>query len=184
MAACPEYEVLLDVHATGALDSAEAARVHAHVKTCDGCREALAATIDVLMLAELPPLSAEEKTALDEVPRRTLAAWRRDTQHRGLRRRTLGSLMAAAAVVTLMLLVPNLVQKSGLLEREHGTGPVTTPAPVETPAPSSDAEVDAETMAAIEAWAGLEPVDEVVLDGEDLVDDLEEDADFNLGETL
>ncbi|MCP3144687.1 zf-HC2 domain-containing protein [Pyxidicoccus xibeiensis] len=175
MAACPDYEVLLDVFATGGLETAETARVSQHVRTCDGCREAVASTVSVLGLAELPPLSAEEKTELDAVPRRTLAAWRRDEQHRGLRRRTLGSLVAAAAVVALMLLVPDLVRKSGVLTPTPETETVTAP-----PAP----EVDAETLAAFEAWAGLEPLDEVEPDGEDLLEDLEEDPDFNLGETL
>lgn len=176
MAACPEYEVLLDVHATGGLETDEAARVDAHVKTCDGCREALVSTAGVLMLAELPPLSAEEKSEVQELPRRTLSAWLRDTQHRGLRRRTLGSVVAAAAVVALMLLVPGRLQGP-----RGGTGTVTTP---NTPgAPVDGDEVDAETMAAIEAWAGLEPLDEDP-DAPDDGDVMDEDMDFDLGETL
>jgi hypothetical protein len=176
MAACPEYEVLLDVHATGGLETDEAARVHAHVKTCDGCREALASTVGVLMLAELPPLTAEEKSEVQELPRRTVSAWRRDVQHRSLRRRTLGSLAAAAAVVALMLLVPGRLQGS-----RSGTGTVTTPS---APAAAVDGEeVDAETMAAIEAWAGLEPLDEDP-DAPDDGDVVDEDMDFDLGETL
>jgi anti-sigma factor RsiW len=176
MAACPEYEVLLDVHATGGLETDEAARVHAHVKTCDGCREALASTVGVLMLADLPPLSAEEKAEVQELPRRTLSAWRRDAQHRGLRRRTLGSVAAAAAVVALMLLVPGRLQGT-----RSGTDTVTTPS---SPAATVDGEeVDAETMAAIEAWAGLEPLDEDP-DAPDDGDVVDEDMDFDLGETL
>ena len=180
MAACPDYEVLLDVHATGGLEADEAARVQAHVKTCDGCREALASTVEVLGLAALPPLSTEEKAEEQELPRRTLAAWRRDAQHHGLRRRTLGSLAAAAAVVALMLLVP------GRLHLFRNNGGTVTPPSTPTPAATSEdsSEVDPETMAAIEAWAGLEPLDE---DAAMSVDDgdLDEDTDdFDMGETL
>ncbi|MFP2912341.1 zf-HC2 domain-containing protein [Pyxidicoccus sp. 3LFB2] len=78
MAACPEYEVLLDVFAAGALDTEEAARVHAHVKECDGCRQAVGETAGVLTMMELPPLTPEEKVVVQELPQRTLAAWRRD----------------------------------------------------------------------------------------------------------
>ncbi|WP_164014828.1 zf-HC2 domain-containing protein [Pyxidicoccus trucidator] len=177
MAACPEYEVLLDVFAAGALETEEAARVHAHVKSCDGCREAIAETVGVLGMVELPPLTPEEKATVQELPQRTLAAWRRNEQHRGLRRRTLYSLVAAAAVVALMLLVPGLIRNPG-----EGGGTVTAPVTSEADSPTGD-EVDAETMAAIEAWAGLEPLDEDVDALED-GDALDEDLDFELGETL
>lgn len=180
MAACPEYEVLLDVHATGGLEPDEAARVDAHVTTCAGCREALASTVQVLGLAQLPPLTAAEKAEVEELPRRTLAAWRRDAQHHVLRRRTLGSLAAAAAVVALMLLVPGRLHVF-----KSGTTPVTPPpAPATTQASVDGQEVDAETMAAIEAWAGLEPLDD---DSDALADDTafdEDTDDFDLGETL
>ncbi|MFP2911015.1 zf-HC2 domain-containing protein, partial [Pyxidicoccus sp. 3LFB2] len=65
-------------------------------------------------------------------------------------------------------------------------GAVTVPAPVTAGADAdakTGAEVDAETMAAIEAWAGLEPLDEDVESLED-GDTLDEDLDFELGETL
>ncbi|QSQ18738.1 zf-HC2 domain-containing protein [Pyxidicoccus parkwayensis] len=179
MAACPEYEVLLDVHATGGLEAEEAARVQAHVKSCDGCRAALASTVQLLGLAELPPLSAEEKAEVQELPRRTLSAWRRDAQHHGLRRRTLGSLAAAAAVVALMLLVPGRLHLF-----PGGAGTVTTPrTTTPTEASVSSTEVDPEAMAEIEAWAGLEPLDD---DTDGLADDadLDEDLNFDLGETL
>jgi predicted anti-sigma-YlaC factor YlaD len=175
MAACPEFEVLLDLHAVGALETEESARVRQHVKECEGCREAVASTVGVVMLAEMPPLTAEEKAVVQELPRRTLAAWLREERHRGLRRRTLGSLVAAAAVIALMVLVPGVVRNSG-----GGAGTVAPPA-----ATAAEAEVDAETMAAIEAWAGLEPLDEVpaaLEEGDDL--ELDEDMDFELGETL
>ncbi|MBZ4421992.1 zf-HC2 domain-containing protein [Myxococcus sp. RHSTA-1-4] len=173
MAACPEYEVLLDLHATGALENEEAARVGQHVKTCDGCREALASTVDVLALAELPPLTSEEKAVVQELPQRTLAAWRWDSRHRGLGLRTLGALMAVAAA-TLLLLVPALFWSTG-----DENGPVEPTAKA-----AAEAEVDAETMAAIEAWAGLEPLDEDwgALEEGDALED--EDPDLDLGETL
>lgn len=174
MAACPDYEVLLDLHAAGALEAGEAARVGQHVTACDGCREALASTVAVLGLAALPPLDAREKAVVEELPARTLAAWRRDAGRRGLGRRTLGALVAAAAGVALILLVPGVARNPGA-----GDGTGETPA-----APTAEAEVDAETMAAIEAWAGLEPLDEAPdapADGDALED---EDPDMDLGETL
>ena len=177
MAACPDYEVLLDLHATGALETEEAARVQKHVKACDGCREALASTVRVLGLAELPPLSAEEKAVVEELPRSTLAAWRREARQRAPSLRTLGSLMAAAAAVAAVLLVPGVLPDFG---GDAGTGAPAAEA-------STGPDVDAETMAAFEAWAGLDPLDEdAVLDDAleegDGLDD--EDSDFTLGETL
>jgi anti-sigma factor RsiW len=163
MAACTEYEERLDLHAAGALDDTEAVRVLHHLETCAGCREALAASVEVLSLAALPPPTASEQAAQAEVPRRALAAWRREAQRQGLRRRTLGALAAAAAVVALMLLVPGMPWRPSA-----GKAPVTEPA-------AGLEEVDAETMAAIEAWAGLEPLEE---DWDD------EELELNEGEPL
>ena len=181
MAACTEYEERLDLHAAGALEDAETVRVVQHLETCAGCREAFAASVQVLALAALPPPTAAEQAAQAEVPRRALAAWRRDAQRQGMRRRTLGSLVAAAAVVALMLLVPGMPWRPGA-----GTGTVAAPAAPEAPAAAQD--VDAETMAAFEAWAGLEPLEDVALESEDAADedleDWDEDVDLNVGETL
>ncbi|NMO20519.1 zf-HC2 domain-containing protein [Pyxidicoccus fallax] len=176
MAACPEYEVLLDLHATGALETDEAARVSEHVRTCDACREAVASTVKVLTLAELPPLTAQEKAVVQELPQRTLSAWRWESRNRGLGLRTLGALMAVAAAV-LVLLVPALFWSSG------GEAVPAEPASVAVTGAAGLEETDAETMAAIEAWAGLEPldVDLDALEGDALAD---EDPDFEWGETL
>lgn len=178
MAACAEYEERLDLHAAGALEDAEELRVIHHLETCEACRKSFAASVEVLSLAALPPPTAAEQAALEGLPRRALGAWRQSEQRLGLRRRTLGSLAAAAAVMALMLLVPGTPWRSK-----------TVVLPDVPEAPAASTEVDAETMAAIEAWAGLEPLEEDVGVGEDAAEeDLEgwdEDLDdLNLGETL
>lgn len=175
MAACAEYEERLDLHAAGALDDAESVRVIHHLETCAGCREAFAASVEVLSLAALPPPTAAEQAAQAEVPRSALAAWRREAQRQGLRRRTLGSLAAAAAVVALMLLMPGMPWRSGA-----GPGPGVEP----EAAAAGLEEVDAETMAAIEAWAGLEPLEDVAVEDEEAADWDDAEVELNEGETL
>lgn len=171
MAACPDQEERLDLHAAGALEDDEALGLIQHLEGCEGCRQALAASKELLSLVALPALSPQEKTELQELPRRTLSEWRRGARRQGQGLKTLGALMAAAAAVTLVLLVPGTWRLQGL-------GPE---APV-TAAPATDVEeLDAETMAAIEAWAGLEPLDAVLLEDSQGWD---EEFDFDVGETL
>ncbi|MGZ3461252.1 MAG: zf-HC2 domain-containing protein, partial [Archangium sp.] len=38
MSACPEYDELLTLHAAGALEPGEQARVRAHLESCAACR--------------------------------------------------------------------------------------------------------------------------------------------------
>ncbi|AKQ67736.1 hypothetical protein A176_004648 [Myxococcus hansupus] len=168
MAACPDQEERLDLHAAGALEDAEAVALMAHLESCEGCRRAFDASVELLALVALPPITAQEKSELEELPRRTLSEWRRSARKQGLGLRTLGGLVAAAAAVTLVLLVPGTWRFPG---EARTAQPTAGAQPVE--------ELDAETMAAIEAWAGLEPLDAM----EDS-DRWDEDFDFELGETL
>ncbi len=168
MAACPDQEERLDLHAAGALEDAEAVVLMAHLESCEGCRQAFDASVELLALVALPPLTAQEKTELDELPRRTLSEWRRGARKQGLGLRTLGALVATAAAVTLVLMVPGAW-------RLPGQAPTAQPSAAARPVE----ELDAETLAAIEAWAGLDPLDTF----EDS-DTWDEDFDFDVGETL
>ncbi|MBN8466519.1 zf-HC2 domain-containing protein [Corallococcus exiguus] len=181
MGACVEYEEQASLHAAEALEGEEAARFQAHLESCAACQAEVASAREVLGLVALPPQTPVEVRAQDGLGARTLAAWRREQTRRGMGRRALGSLAAVAAVVALML-------GPSALERLKAPHPVTTPGTVQSASARDD--VDAETLAAFEAWAGLDPLED---DGsgygldEDLSWDdsgLDGDGDFDLGETL
>ncbi|CAM4154104.1 zf-HC2 domain-containing protein [Corallococcus exiguus] len=179
MGACVEYEEQASLHAAEALEGEEATRFQAHLESCAACQAEVASAREVLGLVALPPQTPVEVRAQDGLGSRTLAAWRREQTRRGMGRRALGSLAAVAAVVALML-------GPSALERLKAPHPVTTPASVQSASARDD--VDAETLAAFEAWAGLDPLED---DGsgygldEDLSwDDSDLDGDFDLGETL
>ncbi|WP_223635402.1 zf-HC2 domain-containing protein [Corallococcus sp. EGB] len=181
MGACVEYEELASLHAAEALEGEEAARFQAHLESCAACQAEVASAREVLGLVALPPQTPVEVRAQEGLGSRTLAAWRREQTRRGMSRRALGSLAAVAAVVALML-------GPSALERFKAPHPAVTPAAVKSV--SARDELDARTVAAFEAWAGLDPLDD---DGpgygmdEDLTwdgDDADLDGDFDLGETL
>ncbi|NNC17469.1 zf-HC2 domain-containing protein [Corallococcus exiguus] len=179
MGACVEYEEQASLHAAEALEGEEAARFQAHLESCATCQAEVASAREVLGLVALPPQTPVEVRAQDGLGSRTLAAWRREQTRRGMGRRALGSLAAVAAVVALML-------GPSALERLKAPHPVTAPGTVQSASARDD--VDAETLAAFEAWAGLDPLED---DGsgygldEDLSwDDSDLDGDFDLGETL
>ncbi|NOK08210.1 zf-HC2 domain-containing protein [Corallococcus exercitus] len=181
MGACVEYEEQASLHAAEALEGEEATRFQAHLESCAACQAEVASAREVLGLVALPPQTPVEVRAQEGLGARTLAAWRREQSRRGMGRRALGSLAAVAAVVALML-------GPSALERLKAPHPVATPAAVQSASPRDD--VDAETLAAFEAWAGLDPLED---DGsgysvdEDLTwegDDADLDGDFDLGETL
>ncbi|NOK22111.1 zf-HC2 domain-containing protein [Corallococcus carmarthensis] len=181
MGACVEYEEQASLHAAEALEGEEATRFQAHLETCAACQAEVASAREVLGLVALPPQTPVEVRAQDGLGARTLAAWRREQTRQGMGRRALGSLAAVAAVVALML-------GPSALERLKAPHPVAAPASV--PSASARDDVDAETLAAFEAWAGLDPLED---DGsgysvdEDLTwdgDDAGLDGDFDLGETL
>lgn len=179
MGACVEYEEQASLHAAEALEGEEAARFQAHLESCAACQAEVASAREVLGLVVLPPQSPIEVRAQEGLGARTLAAWRREQTRRGMGRRALGSLAAVAAVVALML-------GPSALERLKAPRPVTAPASV--PSASARDDVDAETLAAFEAWAGLEPLEDngagYGVDEDLSWDDSGLDGDFDLGETL
>jgi len=108
---CAEHEIAIDLHAAGALDADEAARLEAHVQGCAACRAVLDASTRALGLARLPPVTEPERRALSGLPVAVLAALRGQE-----RRRTLGVrvavLSAVAAALVLALASPALLRKS------------------------------------------------------------------------
>lgn len=74
MTACTDLDLLLPLHATGALEPAEASRVEDHLAACASCRAEAARDAEVLSLAKLPPPSEAERRAVADVPRRAIAA--------------------------------------------------------------------------------------------------------------
>ena len=162
MNACHEYEELLTLHAAGALEPDDEARVRAHLESCAACRSEAASNARVLSDLALPPPSAAMRERTEALPQRALGAWRRDQVRRAFRARTAGALMAAAAVV-LLVMRPSLQR-------------VETPrAPVAPPAVSSGY---SESQADFEQWASTDPLG-AELDGfltEDVEDWDEEEA--------
>ncbi|MCY1045118.1 zf-HC2 domain-containing protein [Corallococcus sp. bb12-1] len=176
MGACVEYEEQASLHAAGALEDEEATRFRSHLESCAACQAEVASAQEVLGLVTLPPQTAIEARAQEGLGARTLAAWRREQTRRWMGRRALGSLAAVAAVVALML-GPSALER--LKAPRTGT---TVPM-----AGSGGGDMDAETMAAFEAWAGLEPLDADALasisDSDDDMMDWDDDFD-DLGEAL
>ena len=185
--ACVEYEEQASLHAAGALEGEEATRFRAHLESCAACRAEVASTQELLGLVALPPQTPAEARAQEGLGARTLSAWRREQTRQWMGRRALGSLAAVAAVVALML-GPSALER---FRAPRTVAPDTGQAAGAVPQ-GMDGDVDAETLAAFEAWAGLEPLeddgagfgsssdDELPWDGED--DAM--DGDFNLGEAL
>jgi anti-sigma factor RsiW len=182
MSACQDYEELLTLHATGALEPAEEARVRSHLETCAACRAEAESTASLLGQVALAPLSASEKEKLDSLPQRVTGAWRREQVRKALRTRTVGALMATAAVLMLML-APSILRHEG-------------PSATKSPAPS--ASISSETQAELEQWAAADPLYEMIepdvsleeesweLEEEDGVDLAESEQFLNLnpGESL
>lgn len=177
MAACPEQEARLDLHAAGALDTAETVLLVQHLESCAGCREAFAASVEMLSLLALPEPTASEKSAQDALPQRTLAAWKHEHARPSPWRRKLGVALAAAAAVAFAALVPGLMRPGGL------TGGAVSGA---GDSASEARQVEAQTLADFEAWAGLEPLEPgAVVEDEEALEDLEpSNEDDLLGETL
>lgn len=150
MAACRDYDELLTLHAAGALEADEEARVRAHLASCAGCREEAASTAAVLGRLELPAPTPREEAVAELLPRRALAGWRREQVRKAARMQWVGSLLAAAAVVMLVL-VPSL-QRRGSVKAER---------PVATLAPEPSEPLD-EVLESFDAWATSNPLAEVI----------------------
>jgi len=142
MTACRDQDELLTLHAAGALEPEEEARVRAHLESCAACRAELEAHHEVLGLAALPPPSPREQAVLAALPRTTLSTWRRTQVQQAARLRTAGALLAAAAAVLFVL------------------GPVVRGRPTTTPPPAALVEpLEAEEMASeLEQWAQADPL--------------------------
>ncbi|HVG59512.1 MAG TPA: zf-HC2 domain-containing protein [Hyalangium sp.] len=156
MKACHEYEELLSLHATGALEPEEESRVRAHLEACAACRSEAESTARVLSGLALPPPSPAMQERVEALPQRTLGAWRREQVRRAFHARTAGALLAAAAVVLLVV-------RPSLPRLETPRPPVSIP---EAPSEFS------ETQAAFEQWASADPLGEE-LDGLLAEDDME-----------
>jgi anti-sigma factor RsiW len=148
MATCRDYEESLTLHATGALEPEEAARVRAHLESCAACRAETEAHREALSLAALPPPSAREEAVLAALPRTTASVWRRTQVQQAARMRTAGALLAVAAAVLLVL---------GPVAQRRAA--VATPPAVEVELPNPPAE---EARSALEEWALADPLAEVL----------------------
>jgi anti-sigma factor RsiW len=159
MSACPDQEELLTLHAAGALEPADEARLRAHLDSCEACRREAESTTRLLGEMALPPPSAAMRERMETVPQRALGAWRREQVRKAFRARTVGAMLATAAAV---LFVVNPV-----LRRQEAPRPE---APLAIPASSS------ETQADFELWAAADPLGDVlepVSDEEDWEDGAE-----------
>ncbi len=169
MKACQEYEELLTLYAAGALEPDEESRVRAHLESCAACRSESESTARVLSGLALPPASPAMREQTEALPQRALGAWRREQVRRAFQARTVGALMAAAAVV-LLVVRPSLPREE-------------TP---RAPAPRMEAPATlSETQSAFEQWASTDPLGEE-LGGfltEDDVEDWEEEAEVDPSET-
>lgn len=149
MATCRDHEELLTLHAAGALEPDEEARVLAHLESCATCRAELEAHRDVLSLAALPPPSAREEAVLAALPRTTVGVWRRAQVKQAARMWTAGALLAAAAAVLLAL--------GPVVLRHAATPPRQASQEVEASSPTSE-----DTSSALEQWALADPLAEAL----------------------
>lgn len=108
--ACPEEEVAISLHAAGALEADEVAKLMAHLQGCAPCRSVLASSARALGLARLPPVSESERRALSDLPDRVLGDLRGRIGRRRLVFRV-STLAAAAAAILVALASPVLLRK-------------------------------------------------------------------------
>ncbi|WP_224247799.1 anti-sigma factor family protein [Hyalangium gracile] len=141
MSACQDQEELLTLHAAGALEPDEEARLREHLASCQACRSEAESTAKLLGAVALPPPSPAMRDVAEALPRRALGAWRREQVRKALRARTVGAVLAAAAVV-LLVVNPSL---------HHQGTPGVTPSPVA-------ASTVSETQADFEQWASSDPL--------------------------
>ena len=159
MSACQDYEELLTLHAAAALEPAEEALVRAHLESCAACRSEAQATASLLGQVALPALSSAEKEKLEALPQRVTGAWRREQVRKALRTRTVGALMATAAVLLLMV-APSILR--------HEDPRLVPSPPAEPSAAATDSSEDSEdsedweTEAEFEQWASADPLSAMV----------------------
>ena len=110
MTACKDFDLLLTLHATAALEPSEASRLEAHLAGCAACRAEAAQDAEALALAKLPPPSEAERRALADLPRRAVSALHRaDRRRAGWKRAAAGIALAAAAL--LAVLAPTVLRR-------------------------------------------------------------------------
>jgi anti-sigma factor RsiW len=164
MNACPEYEELLTLQATGALEPEQEARVREHLATCAACRSEAESTARLLSGMALPPPSPAMRQRMEALPQRALRAWRRAQVRQAFRARTVGAMLAAAAAVLLVV-------NPSLRSTGKPSSAVTPPAP-------SASQPETAPESEFEQWAVADPLgDELdsLLADED-VDDWGEEA--------
>jgi anti-sigma factor RsiW len=160
MSACQDYEELLTLHVAGALEPDEEARVRAHLESCAACRGEAQSTATLLGQVAQPALSPAEKEKLEALPQQVTGAWRQEKVRKALRTRTVGVLMATAAVLLLMV-------APSILRHEERVAPGT---PAKASAAALDSE-DWENEAELEQWASADPLSELLDEAELLEDD-------------
>jgi predicted anti-sigma-YlaC factor YlaD len=111
VSACEDLDHLLPLHATGALEPADAVRVEAHLGECAACRLELEGDREVLSLAKLPPVTAAERRAITMAPRRALAQFS-GAETRRVRWARVSAAIAVAAAAVVAILTPVLLQRS------------------------------------------------------------------------
>jgi anti-sigma factor RsiW len=165
MSACQDHEELLTLHAAGALEPDEEARVRAHLESCAACRSEAASTASLLAEVALPPPSPALREKMEALPQRALAAWRREQVHRALRARTVGALLAVAAAVLLML-APSILRPGSSRSEPTPAASVASP----------------ETLTDFEQWASANPLGELLeaTEAEDEAEDWDEDAEADI----
>jgi anti-sigma factor RsiW len=115
--ACKDFDLLLPLHAAGALEADEASRVEAHLAQCAACRAEAAADAATLSLAKLAPPTDAERRALADVPRRALAELHRADGRRARWKRTFTAVAVAAAAL-LAVLSPAMLGREAQLPRD------------------------------------------------------------------
>jgi anti-sigma factor RsiW len=163
MKPCPDYEVLLTLHASGALEPAEQAQVQAHLATCAGCQHEARQLTGVLGQVALPPPTALEESRQEALPRQVVGRWRREQVKQAVRLRNGGALLALAAAVMLVLTV---------------TLPGQAPSSAEPLSTVGVAASDSETL--FEQWASADPLQDELELGEDADGWSELDGDADL----
>jgi len=142
--ACPEYDLLLPLRASGALAADEAARVEAHLAACAGCRAEAEADAALLQAVRLTAVSPAEREVMVELPARTVGAFRAMERSRVRARRGVVVTFAAAAAVLLAVAVPGVMR--------WGSDPTPTPTTTTT-ATTTATTTSTSTSTATPTWA-------------------------------
>jgi anti-sigma factor RsiW len=108
VSACTEFEPLVSLHATGALDAEDVRRLEQHLIGCERCRANLVDTQAAFDLARLPPVSQVERRAFATLPSTALTELRRERVGTPIWR-AFAAGFAAAAAIAVMIAAPTQV---------------------------------------------------------------------------